>query len=127
VLRFIIQQVSVRPAQIFVFHFIGSGNSKDAAENITEKEVYGVGFDGPSADPGQNLNFDAHRRLLRNNILGIENLKLEKGELPGNYTNFLTFRFSHLTPSSISCITCHTYSEFRYVKLRVTVPSHSRF
>ena len=81
------------------FHFIGTGISKDAAEYLVGKEVYGVGVDGPSLDPGHNRNFDAHWTLFKNNIFGLQNLKLEKDVLPGNYTNLLTFRTSHLTQS----------------------------
>jgi kynurenine formamidase len=79
---------------------VGAGISKEAAKYIAEnREVYGVGVDGPSLDPGQNTNFDAHRALLKNNAFGLENLKLEKDILPGNYTNLLTFTISHLTQS----------------------------
>ncbi len=82
------------------FHFIGTGIFKDAVDTWLKKgEVYGVGVDGPSLDPGQNVNFEAHRTLLKNNTFGLEILKLEKDVLPGNYTNFLTFRISHLTQS----------------------------
>jgi kynurenine formamidase len=82
------------------FHFIGTGIAKDAAEYIAEKrQVYGVGVDTPSLDPGQNVVFDAHRTLFEAQMFGIENLKLVKDVLPGNYTNLLNFRFSHMTPS----------------------------
>ena len=82
------------------FHFIGTGISKDAAEYMVEKGgVYGVGVEGPSLDPGQNVNFDAHWTLLKNNTFGLENLKLGKDVLPGNYTDLLTSRISHPTQS----------------------------
>jgi len=82
------------------FHSIGTGIAKDAAEYIVEKkEVYGVGVDSPSLDPGQNLIYEAHRTLFEAQIFGIENLNLKKNVLPGNYTNPLTFRVSHMTPS----------------------------
>jgi kynurenine formamidase len=77
------------------FHFIGTGISKNASEYIAERrQVYGVGVDGPSLDPGQNVLYEAHRTLFEAKIFGIENLNLEKGVLPGNYTNLLTFRVS---------------------------------
>ena len=81
------------------FHFVGTGISIDAAEYLVKKGIYGVGVDGPSLDPGNNTNFDAHRTLFKNNTFGIENLNLEEGKLPGNYANLLTFRISHLTQS----------------------------
>jgi len=82
------------------FHSICTGIAKDAAEYIAGKrQVYGVGVDGPSLDPGQNPIFVAHRTLFEARIFGIENLNLEKDVLPGNYKNLSTFRFSHLTPS----------------------------
>lgn len=65
------------------------GISKDAAEYIVKKEVYGVGVDGPSLDPGKNQNYDAHRTLFKNNTFGLENLRLEKGKLPA--TGFMLF------------------------------------
>ena len=85
------------------FHFIGTGISKDAAENMVEKGgVYGVGIDGRYLNRVQNVNFDSHQTLLKNNTFGLENLKLEKDVLPGNYKNLLTCRISHLRESYIS-------------------------
>jgi kynurenine formamidase len=82
------------------FHSIGTGIAKDAAEYIVEKrQVYGVGVDSPSLDPGQNLVYEAHRTLFEGKIFGIENLNLAKDVLPGNYTNLLTFSFRNITPS----------------------------
>jgi kynurenine formamidase len=82
------------------FHFIGTGISKDAAEYIVKtRDVYGVGLDTPSLDPGKKIIFEAHRTLFEARIFGIENLHLEKGVLPGNYTKLLTFIVLHLTPS----------------------------
>jgi len=72
------------------FHSIGTGIAKDAAQYIVGKrQVYGVGVDGPSLDPGQNVRYDSHRTLFEAQIFGIENLNLEKDVLPGNYTNLL--------------------------------------
>jgi kynurenine formamidase len=82
------------------FHSIGTGIAKDAAEYIAEKrQVYGVGVDCPSLDPGQNGIYEAHRALFKAQVFGIENLNLKKNVLPGNYTNSLRFRISHMTPS----------------------------
>ena len=80
------------------FHSIGTGIAKKAAEYIKKRQVYGVGVDGPSLDPGQNVMYDAHRTLFEARIFEIENLNLEKDVLPGNYPNLLAFRFSHMTP-----------------------------
>jgi len=88
------------PNTYLCLHSICTGIAKDAAEYIVKKrQVYGVGVDGPSLDPGQNLMYDTHRTLFEAQIFGIENLNLQKDVLPGNYTILLTFRFSHLTAS----------------------------
>lgn len=82
------------------FDSVCTGISKGAAEYIAGKrQVYGVGVDGPSLDSGQNVIYEAHRKLFEAQLFGIENLNLQKDVLPGNYINLLTFRFSHLTPS----------------------------
>jgi kynurenine formamidase len=60
-----------------------TGLSKEAAEYVRAKDVYGVGIDTPSIDPGKNVLFEAHQTLCGAQIYGIENLKLEKDVLPG--------------------------------------------
>ena len=67
------------------FYFFDTGLSNEAAQYIRTKDVYGVGLDTPSIDPGKNVIFEAHRTLLEAQIFGIENLKLEKDILPGKW------------------------------------------
>jgi arylformamidase len=55
------------------------GLSTDAAKYLAEKKVNAVAIDGPSIDPGIENSFKAHKILLSNDILIIENLcNLEK-------------------------------------------------
>ena len=55
------------------------GLSTDAAKYLAEKKVNAVAIDGPSIDPGIDKSFKAHKILLSNDILIIENLcNLEK-------------------------------------------------
>ena len=55
------------------------GLSVAAARYLTEKRINLVGIDSPSIDLGRNLKFTAHRILLKNNVLILENLcNLEK-------------------------------------------------
>ena len=55
------------------------GLSIDAAKYLAEKKVNAVAIDGPSIDPGSDNSFKAHKILLSNDILIIENLcNLEK-------------------------------------------------
>jgi arylformamidase len=55
------------------------GLSTDAAKYLVEKKVNAVAIDSPGIDPGDDTNFNAHKILLSNNILIIENLcNLEK-------------------------------------------------
>lgn len=67
------------------FSFIYTGLSKGAAQYIVETgNVFGVGLDTPSLDPGKIVAFEAHQVLLGAQIFGIENLNLTKDALPGN-------------------------------------------
>ncbi|HYZ49255.1 MAG TPA: cyclase family protein [Nitrososphaeraceae archaeon] len=50
------------------------GLSKDAAEYLVEKKVNAVGIDCPSIDTGVNTELIAHKTLLSNEVLVIENL-----------------------------------------------------
>src|SRR5215216_3233480 len=50
------------------------GLSKDAAEYLVEKKVNAVGIDCPSIDIGTDSGLIAHKMLLSNEILVIENL-----------------------------------------------------
>ena len=50
------------------------GLSKDAAEYLVEKKVNAVAIDCPSIDVGIDSGFVAHKMLLSNQILVIENL-----------------------------------------------------
>jgi kynurenine formamidase len=50
------------------------GLSKDAAEYLVEKKVNAVGIDCPSIDIGIDSGLIAHKMLLSNEILVIENL-----------------------------------------------------
>jgi len=50
------------------------GLSKDAAEYLVEKKVNAVGIDCPSIDIGTDSGFIAHKTLLSNQILVVENL-----------------------------------------------------
>ena len=50
------------------------GLSKDAAEYLVEKKVNAVGIDSPSIDIGIDSGLIAHKTLLSNGILVIENL-----------------------------------------------------
>src|SRR5919199_6019127 len=50
------------------------GLSKDAAEYLVEKKVNGVAIDCPSIDIGIDSGLIAHKTLLSNEILVIENL-----------------------------------------------------
>lgn len=50
------------------------GLTKDAAEYLVQKKVNAVAIDGPNIDIGDNREFTAHKILLSNNILVIENL-----------------------------------------------------
>src|SRR5919108_1006635 len=50
------------------------GLSKDAAEYLVEKKVNAVGIDCPSIDIGTDSGLIAHKMLLSNEILIIENL-----------------------------------------------------
>lgn len=50
------------------------GLSKDAAEYLVEKKVNAVAIDCPSIDIGTDSGFIAHKMLLSNQILVIENL-----------------------------------------------------
>jgi arylformamidase len=50
------------------------GLSTDAAKYLAEKKVNAVAIDGPSIDPGIENSFQAHKILLSNDILIIENL-----------------------------------------------------
>jgi len=70
---------------IFCIHFVDTGLSKEAAQYVCTRDVYGVGLDTPSIDPGKNVIFEAHRTLSGAQIFGIENLKLEKDVLSGKW------------------------------------------
>jgi len=72
------------------------GLSNEAAQYIRTKDVYGVGLDTPSIDPGKNVIFEAHQTLSGAQIFGIENMKLEKDVLPAT-----GFRL-HIMPSKIT-------------------------
>src|SRR5918912_2688752 len=50
------------------------GLSKDAAEYLVEKKVNAIGIDCPSIDIGIDSGLIAHKKLLSNGILVIENL-----------------------------------------------------
>jgi kynurenine formamidase len=50
------------------------GLSKDAAEYLVEKKVNAIGIDCPSIDIGTDSGLIAHKILLSNEILVIENL-----------------------------------------------------
>jgi kynurenine formamidase len=50
------------------------GLSKDAAEYLVEKKVNAVGIDCQSIDIGTDSGFIAHKTLLSNQILVVENL-----------------------------------------------------
>ena len=50
------------------------GLSVAAAEFLAEKKVNAVGIDGPSIDVGSDDHFSAHKSLLGNGILIVENL-----------------------------------------------------
>jgi arylformamidase len=50
------------------------GLSKDAAEYLVEKKVNAIGIDCPSIDIGIDSGLIAHKMLLSNEILVIENL-----------------------------------------------------
>jgi kynurenine formamidase len=50
------------------------GLSKDAAEYLVEKKVNAVAIDCPSIDKGTDSGFIAHKMLLSNQVLVIENL-----------------------------------------------------
>jgi kynurenine formamidase len=66
------------------------GLSTDAAEYLVEKKVNAVAIDGPSIDPGIDASFKAHKILLSNDILIIENLcNLEKFNT-GRFTLIIT-------------------------------------
>jgi kynurenine formamidase len=66
-------------------HFVDTGISNEVAQYIRTKDVYGVGVDTPSIDPGKSVIFEAHQTMLGAQIFGIENLKLEKDVLPGKW------------------------------------------
>lgn len=55
-------------------HLHFPGISKEAAQYLVTKKVKAVGLDTPSLDPGDSLEFWAHRVLLGANIYGIENI-----------------------------------------------------
>lgn len=57
-------------------NYIGNnpGLSKDAAEYLVEKKVNAIGIDCPSIDIGIDSGLIAHKTLLSNEILVIENL-----------------------------------------------------
>ncbi len=64
--------------------------SSDAAKYLAEKKVNAVAIDSPSIDPGIDNSFKAHKILLSNNILIIENLcNLEKFN-SGRFTLIIT-------------------------------------
>ncbi|HZC48791.1 MAG TPA: cyclase family protein [Nitrososphaeraceae archaeon] len=66
------------------------GLSTDAAEYLVEKKVNAVAIDTPSIDPGIDASFKAHKILLSNDILVIENLcNLEKFNT-GRFTLIIT-------------------------------------
>lgn len=66
------------------------GLSTDAAKYLAEKKVNAVAIDGPSIDPGIDNSFKAHKILLSNDILIIENLcNLEKFH-SGRFTLIIT-------------------------------------
>jgi arylformamidase len=50
------------------------GLSEDAANYLTEKNVNAVCIDSPSIDRGTDNNFPAHKILLANEVLVVENL-----------------------------------------------------
>ena len=81
-------------------HFIDTGLSNEAARYIRTRDVYGVGVDTPSTDPGKNEIFEAHQTLSGAQIFGIENLKLEKDVLPGKWW---TEAIKHQMPP-LSCL-----------------------
>jgi len=57
----------------------------DAASYLVSRKVNMVGIDTLSIEPYDDPDFPVHKRLLRNNVLIIENLRLEK-VTPGRYT-----------------------------------------
>jgi hypothetical protein len=90
-------------------HFIDTGLSNKSAQYLRTRDVYGVGVDTPSIDPGKNVIFEAHHTLLGAQIFGIENLKLEKDVLPGKWQTaalkdqmppFVTLRVASYHPPS---------------------------
>jgi len=64
-------------------HFADTGLSNEAAQYVRKRDVYGVGIDTPSLDPGKSVIFESHQTLLEAQIFGVENLNLEKDVLPG--------------------------------------------
>jgi kynurenine formamidase len=66
------------------------GLSSDAAEYLVEKKVNAVAIDAPSIDSGIDASFKAHKILLSNDILIIENIcNLEKFNT-GRFTLIIT-------------------------------------
>ena len=66
------------------------GLSSDAAEYLVEKKVNAVAIDAPSIDSGIDTSFKAHKILLSNDILIIENIcNLEKFNT-GRFTLIIT-------------------------------------
>ena len=66
------------------------GLSKDAAEYLVEKKVNAVGIDCPSIDIGANSELIAHKTLLSNEVLVIENLRNLYEFTNGKFTLLVT-------------------------------------
>lgn len=58
------------------------GIGDNAAQYLVSKQIAGVGIDTASLDPGNCINFLAHRMLLGNGIYGIENLNENIEHIP---------------------------------------------
>ena len=57
----------------------------EAASYLVSRKINMVGIDTLSIESYEDPDFPVHKRLLRNNVLIIENLRLEKVD-PGRYT-----------------------------------------
>jgi kynurenine formamidase len=66
------------------------GLSKDAAEYLVEKNVNAIGIDCPSIDIGVDSGLIAHKMLLSNEILVIENLCNLYKFMNGKFTLLVT-------------------------------------
>ena len=64
------------------------GFAEDAAQIFVSRGVYGIGIDTLSIDPAPSTIFPFHKRVLRENIYGLENVRLTRGSpvLNGTFT-----------------------------------------